>query len=83
MACTPLPKVPLPTLPGGLSLTPPQPSASFNADLCCKMLPVPLATPAAPLPPLTINPGVIAIVNQVMSQITTFLNSLTIPCPKE
>jgi hypothetical protein len=47
------------------------------------VLPFPLATPAIPLPPLLVNPALIAIVNQTMSKVTAFINSLSIPCPKE
>ena len=83
MACVPLPKVEVPKLPAPLSIAPSVPTLSFDAALCCKVLPFPLATPAIPLPPLLVNPALIAIVNQTMSKVTAFINSLSIPCPKE
>lgn len=83
MACVPLPKVEVPKLPAPLTIEPTVPEFSFAPALCCKVLPFPLATPPIPLPPGTINPAVIAIVNNATAQITKFLNSLTIPCPKE
>lgn len=83
MACVPLPKVAAPTLPAPLSIAPSVPTLSFDPDLCCKVLPFPLATPPVPLPAGTINPAVIAIVTNAMAQIQTYLNSLSIPCPKE
>jgi len=83
MACVPLPKVEAPKLPAPLTITPSVPEFSFDPALCCKVLPFPLATPPVPLPPGTLNPAVVAIVTNAMSQVTKFLNSLSIPCPKE
>jgi len=83
MACVPLPAVPVPTLPGGISLTPPAPPGiSFDPELCCKLLPFPLATPPISLPPGTLNPAVIAAVTAILQQIQDFLDGAVLRCPR-
>ena len=83
MACIPLPKVPLPTLPLPLTIAPKLPTLSFDPNLCCKLPIPPIATPPVPLPPLTVNPATVAIVTQNMAIVQKFINSLSLPCPKE
>jgi hypothetical protein len=83
MACIPLPKVALPTLPLPLTIAPTFPTFSFDPELCCKLPIPPVATPPVPLPAGTVNPAVVAIVTTNMAIVQKFINSLAIPCPKE
>ena len=84
MPCIAAPKLPVPTLPGPLTLAPPAlPEVDFDPNFCCKELPFQVVPPPIPLAPGTINPGTIAIVTQTMAQVQAFLNAQALPCPKE
>ena len=83
MACIPLPKAAVPTLPSPLSVDPPAVSLEFQAGLCCKLLSLPPASIAIDLPPGVINAAAIALINQNLAAIQTFLDSLPLDCPKE
>ncbi len=94
MPCIDLPRVPaLPTLPTGVSITPPplpRPPSSF---LCCKLPPLPpkvaamiakyeagLAIPFPPLP--TPVQKVIDAIDDERIAINAFLDSLPLNCPR-
>jgi hypothetical protein len=83
MACIPLPDVALPTLPSPLTLTPPDPGISFDPELCCKLLPFPVATPPISLPPAVINGATLAILTNALSAVQTYLDALPLDCPRE
>lgn len=83
MACTPLPQVSAPELPAPLSIDPPSVSVEFDAAMCCKIIPFAAATPPIPLPPLTLNPAVNAIITENIALVQAFLDSLPLECPKE
>jgi hypothetical protein len=84
MACIPLPPAPaLPTLPGGISLQPTLPSASFDPALCCKRLPFPVRTPNVSLPPFVLNVGSLTALNAIFDQAQDWIEAQAVPCPKE
>ena len=72
----------LPTLPNGLTLTPPSFSVSFSADLCCKIaIQIPIHIP---IPPLTLNPTILATINTYIGAAQDYLDSfeaLHLDCP--
>jgi hypothetical protein len=84
MACIPIPTVAPPTLGLGLSLLPPAlPSINFGADLCCKLLQFSIVPPPIPLPPLVLNPAVLAALGPVFAAINAYLDALPLDCPLE
>lgn len=83
MACVELPKIDLPKLPSPLSIAPPQlPSLSADATICCKLVSFSIA-PKVPLPPIAINPAVVAAVNTAMDAVEAYLSAIPISCPRE
>ena len=83
MACIPLPDVQLPQLPTPLTLTPPAlPDLSADVDICCKLISLDLSIPI-PIPPLTITPTVIALINEALSKIDSYLDAIPLDCPRE
>lgn len=86
MPCTPGIAVTAPDLPSPLSLTPPDPSVSFDASLCCKLPIVPLGASLSDfvtIPPIILNPAVIAILNALIDKAIVFVNLKPIDCPLE
>lgn len=85
MGCAPLPEVlSPPALPEPLTIAPPAlPSVDFDPELCCKILPFEIPTPALPFPPGTINAGVMAVLTAAVSSVQSYLDLLTIECPRE
>jgi len=86
--CVDLPHPPpVPPLPFPLTIAPTFPVVSFDAALCCKILPFPLVTPPFPLPPGTLNPAVVqAIVlslTNAMQAIQNYIDALPLDCPFE
>jgi hypothetical protein len=54
MSCLKLPELPLPTLPDGITITPPAlPPIDFQLELCCKIPRVHIPIPPIPLPPVS------------------------------
>lgn len=95
MPCSPIPAVPMPSLPGPLTLgvpsLPSAPPAAVPGGLlpCCSIsiptpdLPYPLnAQPTLP-PIIAAVTGVEVVLNAAVSEINVFLQSLTPPCPTE
>jgi len=90
MACLPLPELPMPTLPGGLSLDPPElpppPGGNFSL-LCCKLLQFEIPAPPISLPPLTISSATAAAVataiKNAMTAMQNFIDNIPLECPKE
>lgn len=90
MACLALDPPPIPTLPAPLTLGLGFPIPDFNPKLCCKLLPpeVRAAIKAAqdaipPLPPLVLNPALVAVINGYISQINAYKLALPFECPFE
>lgn len=83
MACVPIPDIPVPTLPAGISLTPTLPSFDFDENLCCKILQLELKPPPIPIPPLLLNPGVNAAIASTVKGVQDYIDRLPHDCPKE
>ncbi len=84
MACVPIPDVPAPpALPGGLTIAPTFPSQSFDPELCCKILNIPLTTPPVGLPALILNPAVSTAIANAIKAVQDFIDQLPHDCPKE
>jgi len=82
MACIDMPHPALPTLPGGLSVSFTLPGASFNPQLCCKILQFSAVLPPTPLG-IPLNPGIIAAINTFIGQLQTYFDAIPVGCPKE
>lgn len=82
MACLNGPTLPVPTLPGGLSIAPPIPPFSFDLALCCKLLQF-----APTAPPISfgvaLNPAIQTIITQNIRIVQDFIDSLPLDCPRE
>ena len=83
MACIPIPDVPVPTLPAGISITPTLPSQDFDAALCCKVLQIEIKPPPIPIPPLLLNPAVNAVIATTIKGVQDYIDALPHDCPKE
>ncbi len=83
MACVPIPDIPIPTLPDGISLAPSFPSQSFDAALCCKVLDLEIKPPPIPIPPLLLNPAVNATIAATIKAVQDYIDKLPHDCPKE
>ena len=83
MACVPIPDVPVPELPAGISIAPTFPSQDFDASLCCKILNIPITVPPIPIPPLLLNPAVNTAIATAIKGIQDYLDKLQHDCPKE
>jgi hypothetical protein len=84
MACLPLPTPPpLPTLPGGISLTPTLPTPSLDPALCCKTVDLPIGPSLIPLPPGIFNPAAAAAISEVLAAATEYKDAIPLRCPKE
>lgn len=82
--CVPVPIPAPPTLPLPFNITPaalPTPPA-LGANLCCVPINLGVTLPPLPLPPLVVNPGVVAALRQGIAAIQSFISSLPIDCPR-
>lgn len=84
MPCVPLPRLPLPTLPEGISISvplPPFPAISIDSPCC--LLP-PLQTPKIPipLPPLVVNPALVATIRAGLAAIEAYEAMIPLDCPR-
>lgn len=82
MACIDMPHPVIPTLPGGLSVAAAIPGASFNPQLCCKVLQFSAVLPPTPFG-VPLNPSIIAAINTFIGQLQTFFDQFPVDCPKE
>jgi hypothetical protein len=80
--CLGLPPLPIPTLPTPFTIGLPLPIPSFNAALCCKILPFTIP-PIPPLPTGTINPAIITVINEALGAITAYFDQFQFSCPLE
>lgn len=83
MACLPLETPPFPELPFPLTLGAAIPSFDFDPALCCKLLPFPVSVPPVPLPPGTINPAIMAIIQANLQSMGAYFDALPFKCPRE
>ncbi len=84
MPCIPIPKPPLPSIPGGFTLSVPLPtipSVTLNAPCC--VLPS-LTTPQIPLPlpPLAVNPAVVTLIRSATALVEAWWDSIPMDCPR-
>lgn len=85
MSCITIPKLPLPTLPPGITI----PGIgidlgiTFAVDLCCKIPPVKIPLPPVGISPTILNPGVIATLNAAIQSLQSYLHSIPLKCPLE
>lgn len=76
---------PIPTPPDIFPLTvepPALPPIGGDLDICCKLVSFSW-TPVIPLGPLVINSGVMAVIAAQIAIINSYLDVLTIPCPRD
>jgi hypothetical protein len=81
--CIPIPKLPEPSLPSGLSFDPPAlPLPTLPEGVCCKL--PPLQPPALPIhiPPLTLAP-VLAVLKAATAAINDVQKLIPLTCPRE
>jgi hypothetical protein len=83
MACVPIPPLPLIELPPGITLGASVPTLSFDETLCCKIASFSFATPPIPLPPLVLQPAIIATINTALAALAAYHASLPFDCPLE
>lgn len=82
--CIEIPKLPDVALGLGLSLEPPSlTTPSLGVDFCCRFNLIPSFTIPIPLPPLTLNVGVVASLSAVTQAIQLYLDSVLPECPRE
>jgi hypothetical protein len=82
--CIEIPKLPEITLGLGLSLDPPSlTTPSIGVDFCCRFNLLPPITIHLPLPPLSLNVGVVASLSAVTQAIQAYLDSVAPDCPRE
>jgi hypothetical protein len=88
MPCIPLPKIALPELPAGLTISPPAPPPLPGGQIipegaCCKLpaLNIP-PVPRPPIPPAVLG-AAMATLNGFIDQVVDYLNNLPIDCPIE
>lgn len=79
--CLPIPTIPKPSLPLGISLGFPSPSVTLDPALCCKLLPFPFNV-TIPLPAGTINVAVLASIATYIDAANAWLDALQPTCPR-
>lgn len=82
MGCVAVPTPTTPSLPAGISISPPTLPAVSTPGLCCQFVPSFTFTPPVPLGPLVANPAVLVALNATLQAIQGFLNGLTPSCPR-
>jgi hypothetical protein len=85
MPCIPIPEVPLPTLPDGISLgisTPPV-QAEGGVDICCINAAFKVDLPPVPLGGTLQLAAAVAVLRAAKKAIAEWRAKLTIPCPRE
>lgn len=84
MPCIPSPKLPIPSLPAGISISVPLPPLpSISLDGACCILPT-LQTPKIPipLPPLVVNPALVATLRAGLAAIEAYEAAIPLDCPR-
>jgi hypothetical protein len=81
--CIPIPKLPFPSLPSGISLSPQLPSVSLSLPNPCCLLPEAITIVLSlPLPPLTINFAFLEPVQEAFDMLEALINQLPLNCPR-
>lgn len=83
LPCIKLPTLPVPQLPSPFTIGITIPPFQFDPGLCCKVLPFDLKTPPIPLSPGVLNPAVVAVINQALTQMATYFDQFQFSCPIE
>lgn len=84
MPCIPGPKVDLPTLPAPLTLGLPEANLGpVTINICCVLPPFTTPPLVVPIPPVILNPGIIATFNGKVQMIQAFLDKFQHDCPRE
>jgi hypothetical protein len=83
MPCLPIASLPIPELPFPLTIGPPIIDIEFDPKLCCKLLPFPLVVPPIPLPPGTLNPAIVAVIQAQLASMNTYFDALPFKCPRD
>lgn len=83
-ACIPTPKVNIPVGVSGISLDPTLPELpSVEENICC-IMPVAIDLNIfPPLPPLTVNDGLLEPIFEALDQLEDVINQLNINCPRQ
>lgn len=83
MPCIPLPKAPVPSLPLPFSVKPPVPPIpKLDANLCCKLPPLPIPTPPIKIPSAVMT-GVLPLLQSALAAVNAYLDKLPLKCPRE
>ncbi len=81
--CIPIPQIPEPSLPGGISFAPPPlPLPPFPEGVCCKLPPLPIPPLPNPIPPLPLA-AVIAVMKKAVAAINKVQKLKPLTCPRE
>jgi hypothetical protein len=83
MACLPIPSIPVPELPAPLTIAPSFPGQSFDPELCCKVLDLPLTIPPIGILATLLNPAVNTVIANAIKSVQDYLDKLPHDCPKE
>lgn len=82
MACVPIPSVPIPQLPPGVSIGVPIPSVEFDVTICCKLLSFSQVAPPLSLN-VPLNPAIQAVITSTLQALQNYFDSLPLDCPRE
>ena len=80
--CIPFAFPPVPKIPSPFSIPLPKlPRLNFSANVCCVTWSLPELIPVLPIA-IPINIGLITAVNEALSEVQAFLDSLSLSCPR-
>lgn len=87
MACIPNPVPEIPELPAGLTIQAPFPSVPALAPgavpICCNLPVFPVSIPVpTPLPPIAVNPAIMATIEAGIAAARAWRRSLPLDCPR-
>jgi len=84
LSCLAAPSIPLPTLPSGFGFGATTPPIDFAPEICCKILPFPIAIPPIPLGVgIPIPAAVLAAIAEAETVLLAYIDKLQIDCPLE
>jgi hypothetical protein len=82
--CIPIPKLPIPTLPDGITLALPLPSIHVTIPGFCCLLPGGIPIDIAPvLPPLTLTSALLLDLEAGLAAVEAWIASLPLDCPRQ
>jgi len=84
MPCNPVPSIPIPTLPDGISLALPLPNppSVSTPSPCCLLPELPPITLPITLPPAIVNIAFVATLRVAIEAANAWLESLPLTCPR-